>query len=647
MEKRVIFHDLVTLDQAVEVLLKFATPLGAEEVDLLEAYDRVLAEDVVASVDVPPFDRSTVDGYAVVAESTFGASELTPVSLRLVGRVEAGGWPSGEVGPGEAYEVATGAPVPRGANAVVMVEYTQERDGVVKVFRAAAPGENVMNAGADVSAGEVVLRRCTRVTPREVGVLAAVGVRRVKVVRRPRVAVISTGDELAPPGEPLGLGKLYDVNTYSLAAAVKEAGGVPVVLGIVRDEPAEYREAIVKALGAADVVLISGGTSAGVADLTYRVLGELGEVLFHGVMVRPGKPTLAAVVGGKIVVGLPGYPSSALMIFHTVVRPFLLRLQCREPEPPAKYRARLAFSVEGAKGRRALYPAVLIARPSGYVAYPLYAESGAISVLARADGYFVVPENVEFLEEGEEVEVNLFEKYKPAELYFVGSHDPRLDLVLARHGVKTVYVGSMGGLMSLKRGEADFAGSHMYDAESGEYNVPFVKKLGLSDVVVVGLYEREQGLMVRPGNPKGVRGVEDLLRGDVVVVNRPRGTGTRALLDHLLSQIAERRGVPMEQLAKSIRGYTYEVRTHTAVAAAVAQGRADVGLGVRYAAELYGLEFIPVGWEQYDLVVRRGALDRVWKIAEEAVSDLPRGYRKYEYTLRVKWAGSPPPGQAP
>ncbi|MGC8993814.1 MAG: molybdopterin biosynthesis protein [Pyrobaculum sp.] len=639
MTKRVIFHDLVTLEQASEVLYKFAKPLGEEEVDISQAYGRVLARDVAAPVDVPPFDRSTVDGYAVVAESTYGASELTPVDLKLIGRVDAGGWPEGEVRWGEAYEVATGAPIPRGANAVVMVEYTQERGGVLRVFRPVAPGENVMSAGSDISAGEVVLRRCTKLTAREIGVLAALGIRRVSVVRRPRVGIISTGNELEPPGSELGLGKLYDVNSYSLAAAVAEAGGVPVLYGIVRDEEASYREAITRALSETDVVLISGGTSAGVADLTYRVLGELGDVLFHGVMVRPGKPTLAAAVGGKVVVGLPGYPSSALMIFHTIVRPFLLKLQCLEPAPPATYRARLAYGVEGAKGRRALYPVVLIARAGEYRAYPLYAESGAISVLARADGYIVIPENVEFMTEGEEVEVFLFEKYKPAELYFIGSHDPHLDAVLARRNVKTVYVGSMGGLMALRRGEADMAGTHMLDMETGIYNVPFVQRLGIKNAVVIGLYKREQGLIVQRGNPKGIRGVEDLLRGDVVYVNRPRGTGTRALLDIQLAKLAERLGTSFEELTRRIRGYTYEVRTHTAVAAAVAQGRADVGLGVRYAAELYGLDFIPVGWEEYDLVARREALDKALEIVEEALREFPRGYQRYEMSGRIKWEG--------
>ncbi|MFB6491038.1 MAG: molybdopterin biosynthesis protein [Thermoproteus sp. AZ2] len=636
MERRVIFHNLITLDEAAKALLAHARPLGVEEVDLLQAYGRVLAEDVYSEVDVPPFDRSTVDGYAVVSSDLAGASELEPAKLRLVGRVEAGDFPSFEVSPGEAAEVATGAPIPRGADAVVMVEYTAERGGDVVVYRSAYPGENIMTAGSDISAGELVLRRCTRLTQREIGVLAAVGRDRVKVYRRPRVAVISTGNELAPPGSPLPPGKLYDINTYSISAAVSEAGGVPIPIGVIGDDPAQFREALRRGLEAADVVLLSGGTSAGPADLTYRVLGELGQILFHGIMVRPGKPTIAAVADGKLIVGLPGYPSSALMIFHSVVRPALLAMQCLKPEPPASFKARLPFKVEGAKGRRTLYPAVLIRRGDEYVAYPLNAESGAVSVLERADGYFVVPENVEFLDEGEAVDVYLFERYTPAELYFIGSHDIFIDKLIAGLNVKAVYVGSMGGVLAVKRGEADVAGTHMLDPETGEYNIPIIRRLGVSGAVLVRGFAREQGLVVAKGNPKGIKGFEDLLRPDVVMVNRPQGTGTRALLDINLAKVAEARGLALKELARRIRGYSYEVRTHTAVAAAVAQGRADVGMAIRYAAELYGLDFIPVGWEIYDLLVRREALDRARPLIEAVKSaEAPPGYRKLPETGEV------------
>lgn len=634
--KRVIFHDLITLDEAKEILVSRARPLGVEEVPLEEAYGRVLAEDVYSPVDVPPFDRSTVDGYAVVSADLAGASEISPVKLTLKGRVEAGGFPDFELSRGEAAEVATGAPIPRGADAVVMVEYTSEREGAVVVYRSVYPGENVVPAGSDFSAGELILRKCTRLTQREIGVLAAAGVRRPRVYRRPKVAIISTGNELEEPGVPLARGKLYDVNTYSLAAAVVESGGAPIIVGRARDDLEEYREILGKALAAADLVLISGGTSAGMADLTYRVLGDMGRVLFHGIKVRPGKPTIAAEVDGKIVVGLPGYPPSALMIFHSVVRPALLSMQCMRQTPPAVYRARLSMRTEGAKGRRSLYPVVLINK-GGYVAYPLNAESGLISVLARADGYIVIPEDVEFMEEGEEVEVYLFERYTPASLYFIGSNDIFLDRILAKFDVKAIYVGSMGGILAVKRGEADVAGTHMLDPETGEYNSPVIRRLGVKGAVLVRGFAREQGLVVARGNPKGIRGFEDLLRSDVVMVNRPRGTGTRTLLDMKLEEIAKGRGISVEELAKNIRGYTHEVRTHTAVAAAVAQGRADVGLAIRYAAEIYGLDFIPVGWEIYDLLIREEALERARPIIEELkrASEMPPGYKRLPETGEV------------
>ncbi|MBP1449347.1 MAG: molybdopterin biosynthesis protein, partial [Thermoproteus sp.] len=258
-------------------------------------------------------------------------------------------------------------------------------------------------------------------------------------------------------------------------------------------------------------------------------------------------------------------------------------------------------------------------------------------VLERADGYIVIPENYEYMAEGEEVDVYLFERYRPAELYFVGSHDIFLDRILANFDVKAVYVGPMGGILAVKRGEADMAGAHVLDPETGEYNAPVAARLGVKGAVLVRGFAREQGLIMRRGNPKGIRDFRDLLRSDVVYVNRPKGTGTRALLDLNLKKMAEAEGLGLDDLARRIRGYSYEARTHTAVAAAVAQGRADVGLGIRYAAELYGLDFVPVGWEIYDLLIRREALARAEPIirAVEAAEELPPGYRKLPETGRV------------
>ena len=611
-----------------------------EMVDLLNAIGRVLSRDVEAPIDVPPFDRSTVDGYAVIAEDTYGAWDDRPIELSVVDKVEAGDWPRNEVVRGSAAEVATGAPIPRGSNAVVMVEYTKQIGGKVLVYRPVAPGENIMSTGSDISAGETVLRKCTKLTPREVGTLAALGMTKVPVVARLKVAVVSTGSEIVEPGTKLRPGKLYDVNSYSIYSALAMDGAIPIPLGVVPDDENRLAKIVETAVELADVILVSGGTSAGPSDITYRVLNQMGEILFHGIKIRPGKPTVAAVVRGKPVIGLPGYPSSALIIYHVLVRPLVLEYNC-ERSRRLTIKAALPIRLRGAQGRRTLQPVVVISRNGKPpIAYPLDAESGAISVLARADGLVSIPEDVEYLDEGDEVEVELFREYEPARLYFVGSHDPLLDKVLADAGAKTIYIGSMGGLRALTRGEADVAGTHIY--ENGEFNTPVLKKLGARNVALVRGFKREQGLIVARGNPKGITSVEDLVkRSDIVLVNRPKGSGTRALLDRLLLEAANRAGVDFEELTRKIRGYTYEVKTHTAVAAAVTQGRADVGVGVRYAAEMYGLDFIPIGWEWYDLAVRKDLVDEARRLVREATELAKRlnigGYVFDETSGTVVW----------
>jgi len=610
--KRVIFHELKTPEEALSTVLSFVKGAEVEYVALEDSYMRVLAEDVYARVDVPPFDRATMDGFALRAEDTFGADELHPVKLRLSGlSINAGDSKLPTVEGGSAVEIATGAPLPPGANAVVPVEYTKAEGGYLTIYRSVTPMDNVMSAGSDIMMGELALRRCTLIREREVGVLAAVGVDKVPVFRRPRVAIISTGNELVKPGSPLSMGKIYDINTYTIAHGVREVGGEPLLMGIVRDDEAEMEEAIKGALGKSDIVLLSGGTSAGALDISYRVLDRFGPpgVIVHGLNVKPGKPTVVAVSReGKLIVGLPGYPSSALMIFNIIVKPILAKMQCLTLSQ-ATVRAQVAVRVEGARGRRGLNPVSLVETENGVKAYPLPAESGAISTLAYAEGYIEIPENRDFLEEGEWVEVKLFtQQYRPANLYIMGSHDVALDSALLPIlpgwvTPKVLNIGSLEGLKAAVRGEADVAGVHLVDEETGEYNEPFVRKYGEGRVKLVVGYMREQGIILPRGNPMGVRDFEDLVKLKLRVVNRNRGAGTRFLFDRLLREYAAKVGVKFEDLTKSIQGYYHEARTHTAVAAAVAQGRADAGVGIRAAAEMYGLDFIPLAWERYDFVV--------------------------------------------
>ncbi len=612
---RKIFRDLVSIDDAKRRLFKSVKlERKTEIVPLIKADGRILARDYYSEVDVPPFDRATMDGYAVKAEDTFGAEEDSPVALKVVGKVEAGEFPEVEVENGCAVEISTGAVMPKGANAVVMVEHTSRKGDVVYVYKPVPPGANVMSAGSDIMAGELVVRKGSKLSAREIGVLAAVGIESVEVVKKPVVAIIATGNELVSPGNRLEFGKIYDVNSYAIASAVLENGGVPVLLGIARDDEREIREKIAEGLEKADVVLLSGGTSAGVGDMVYRILEEFGDVIVHGIAVKPGKPTVIAVSNGKPIIGLPGYPTSALMIFYIIVAPLLRRLAGMEDEKPKSVKARIPFRIQSATGRREFLPVNLV-EAEGFVAYPFTDYSGAISTLAEADGFVEIPENKVFLEEGEVVDVILFGDLKPADLMIIGSHCLGIDVLLEVMGkhvnAKVINVGSTAGILAVKRGEADIAGVHLLDEETGEYNVPYLIKYGLSGkAVLVKGYVREQGFIVAKGNPKKIRGFEDLLREDVTFINRNPGSGTRVLLDMNLKRIAEEMGVEFDEIKKRIRGYDVEAKTHTAVAVAVLMGKADVGLGIRTVAERFGLDFIPIRPEEFDFVIRKDRLGK-------------------------------------
>ena len=405
-----LYRRLMGLEEALEAVWKAVkpSPLGVEAVPVGEALGRVLAEDVVAPIDVPPFDRSVVDGYAVRAEDTFGAFETRPVRLRVVGEVRVGERPAVSVGRGEAAYVPTGAPLPEGSDAVVMLEWT-ERDGdTLTVYRSASPWENVMRRGSDIRAGSKVLESGTPLGPRQLGVLSALGLREVRVYRRPLVAVLSTGDELTQPGNPLTYGRVYDVNSTTLSAYARRCGAEAVVLGVAGDDPDEIRRMLLEGLERADVVVVSGGASVGVRDYMREVVSSLGApgLVVDGVRIKPGKPTMVAVVDGKPVFCLPGHPTSALMTFHVFVAP-ILRAMAGLPEVHGRrVRARLSRRVLSEEGRRLFLPVKLL---DGGLAEPIFKGSGAITSLSEADGFITVPEDVRVLPEGSEVEVQLFE----------------------------------------------------------------------------------------------------------------------------------------------------------------------------------------------------------------------------------------------
>ncbi len=610
---RKIFRKLVTVDEAKRIIMNFQIEPKVERIPLERAVGRVVANDCYAPIDVPPFDRATMDGFAVKAEDTFEADEDSPVTLKIVGKVSPGELPKVEVEKGTAVEISTGAMMPKGANAVVMVEHTATRGEVVLIYKPAPPNANVASAGSDTMAGELLVRKGTLLTPREIGVLASVGYDSVEVFSKPKVGIISTGNEIIRPGERLEAGKIYDVNSYTLAASVTENGGEPVILGIARDDEKEIRSLIESGLKGVDILLISGGTSAGLGDMLYRILEDMGRVLVHGIAIKPGKPTVIAEIKGKPVFGLPGYPTSALIVFEVLVAPLIRRLSGLGERVRRVVMAEVPFRIASAMGRREFMPVNVVEGERGYVAYPFTEYSGAISTLAEADGFIEVPENRVFLEEGESVEIYLFGDLELADLMIIGSHCLGIDLLVELSGLraKVVNVGSTAGILAVKRGEADVAGCHLLDEETGEYNLPILRRYGLSGIaVLVKGYLREQGFIVAKGNPKGIEGFEDLLRDDVTFINRNPGSGTRVLLDMKLRELADRMNVNFEEIVRKIKGYDVEAKTHNAVAVAVLMGKADVGLGIRTVAERYGLDFIPVRPEEYDFVIRK---DRMGK----------------------------------
>jgi molybdenum cofactor synthesis domain-containing protein len=408
-----MFRKLLTLEEAQNAIssMKLAA-LGTEEVLLLATHNRVLAENATSKLDIPPFDRSTVDGYAVKAADTFDAEEKQPVLLRVCGVVNIGELPKVSVSKGQAAEIVTGAPIPDGADAVVMVEDTEKTGDELRVFSPVTKGENVMKKGSDIKKGETVLKVGQALSSREIGVLAALGVACAKVHVVPRVAVLSTGGEVTEPGKELPPGKIYDINAYSLSAAVLESGGKPVYMGVAPDDPTEMREALQRALERADMVITSGGVSVGPKDITPQTVASLGKpgLIFSGIAVKPGKPTTMGLIGRKPVFALPGHPTSALLVFQLLVRPVIERLSGRTATEVARVKGFAGMRMFSAKGRRTFVMVKLRRDKDNRIVAEAVESgaSGAITTLAKADGYVEIPENQQFVDQGEEVEVALF-----------------------------------------------------------------------------------------------------------------------------------------------------------------------------------------------------------------------------------------------
>lgn len=568
-------------------------PAAPESIPTIDALGRVTGAPVFARNSSPHFNAAGMDGYAVRAKDTFGATEITPLRLKV-----------GE----QTYVVDTGDPLPEGCDAVIMVEDVHSvGEEEIEIIAPAFPWQHVRMIGEDIVATEMIIPANHVVRPVDIGGMLAGGVMNILVHPKPKITVIPTGTEVVEPGGELKSGDIVEYNSRVLGSFLTQWGAEVNRHPIVPDVYDRLREVLAEAVATSDAVIINAGSSAGREDFTSSLINELGQVVNHGVAIKPGKPVVLGVIGSKPVFGIPGYPVSAALTLELFVKPVVYGRLGRAVEKRERIEAVLSRRVVSPMGVDEYVRVKLGQVGENVIATPLGRGAGLILTMVRADGILQVPRFTEGFEAGQRVEVHLLRNREEiAETTVaIGSHDIALD-VLANHlkvryplaGLSSAHVGSLGGLLALKRGEAHMAGTHLLDEDTGDYNVSYIKKhLPGRSVVLMNLTYREQGFIVAPGNPKNIRDFRDLAREEVRFVNRQRGAGTRVLTDYNLKM----QGISPD----GVNGYNREEYTHMAVAAAVASGTADCGLGIRAAAGALGLDFVPVTEERYDLCIPR------------------------------------------
>lgn len=590
----------VPLEQARREYLELLEHQGFEPqtqvIPVYESCGRVTAEAVYAHICAPHYTASAMDGVAVCARDTFGATETTPVTLH----------------PEQFTVLDTGDPVPEGRDAVIMVEdLVKNEDGSITIHAAAAPWQHIRQIGEDVCAGEMILPGHMTVTPAAIGAMIAGGVLELRVIRRPVVGIIPTGDEIIPPCTDPRPGDILEFNGSIFSAMVRQWGAEPVVYPIVPDDFDRIKAMVEKASDQCDMVILNAGSSAGREDFSAQVIRQLGQVLYHGIAIKPGKPAILGYRGKTAILGVPGYPVSGIIVIEQFLKPLIEHWLKTAAQPEHYAQATLTRPVvSGLKYQE--FVRVRVGAVGGrLMASPLSRGSGVVSSFMKADGILEVPQGLEGYEAGEEVTLRLLspmEKLRNT-LVVIGSHDPLLDELAdmlhlgdPRLYMSSSHVGSMGGIMAIRRGEAHMAGCHLLDTADGTYNRSFIRKyFPKGDVKLVSCVGRQQGLMVARGNPLNICSFADISRQGIRYVNRQKGSGTRILTDYLCSR---------EKVEPSdVYGYTREELTHTSVAAQIACGSADVGMGIYSAAKLYDLDFIPICIEEYDLIIPDHAWD--------------------------------------
>lgn len=603
--KRNIYIDNIDVDQAKERYYeKLNITPSWEEIDVLDSLHRVTYEAVYALVSSPNYNAAAMDGIAVKASATKGATETNPLVL--------------EEGKDFIY-INTGNPIEEPYDAVIMIEDVIEiGDGKVQILKAAYPWQHVRPIGEDIVATEMILPSRHKIRPIDVGALISGGIEKVKVYKKPKVGIIPTGSEIIEDVSQLQVGKIIDSNSRVFEGLVLENGGIPNRYGPVEDDYDKLKEAILKGVEENDLLIIGAGSSAGSKDYTASIIRELGEVVVHGVAMKPGKPTILGIIDGKPVVGIPGYPVSAYLVFETFVIPLILKYIGLEEEKEVFQQAIISKKITSSLKNRELIRVNLGYVNDKLIATPLSSGAGVTMSLVKADGIAIIPQSLEGVDAGNPVNVRILKPLNKIKetLVSVGSHDIIMDILADMMQLTSGHVGSMGGILAMRRGECHIAPIHLLDMDTGEYNIPYVKRYfkGQKMALIKGV-RRHQGFIVEKGNPKGIKDFSDLVRDDVVYVNRQRGAGTRILLDYHLNK---------ENIEPAdIKGYEREMTTHMAVASAVKTGSATTGLGIYSAAKALDLDFMEVAYEDYDFLVPFSLLEdaRVKKFIQILKSD--------------------------
>ncbi len=591
------------LDEAIKIYINSLKSRGliykTESIQTFNAHGRVTSRAVYAKICAPHYNACAMDGIALDAKKTFGATETTPVHLY----------------ESDFIRVDTGDPLPSGCNAVVMMEDVIEDNGSITLYTAAVPWQHIRQIGEDISAGDMIIPSFTTITPSCVGAILAAGVLEVEVVKRPIVGIIPSGDEIILPTDSPSEGDIIEFNSSIFSGMLTDWGCIPKIYPIAKDDLGLIEKVLKIAIDDCDVVILNAGASAGREDYSVQAIKNVGEVVLHGIAIRPGKPTILGISISKTdsklipVIGLPGYPVSGIIVMERLFKPVIDLLTCREPDKVVEIKAVLSRRLTSSLKYREFVRTRLGIVHGKVIAVPLSRGAGVVSSFVKADGLIDIPQDSEGYEAGESVNVRLMRNVDEIErtLVITGSHDPLLDeaIDLIRRNwrdsiVASSHVGSMGGIMAVKRGEAHLGGIHLLDETSGTYNIPYLRKyIPEGGIALVECVERTQGLMVARGNPKGIHAFTDLIGH--TYVNRQKGSGTRILFDYYANK--------MNLDISVIQGYEREEFTHTAVAAAIAAGTADAGMGILSAAKIYGLDFIPICNEQYDLLIAEDALE--------------------------------------